>query len=262
MTLRFRIRLASLAAALGVASAGWAGQLPDGWYYQEAGGMVVGEGEIFSARTTGTGSNTNSWKIAPDEVTGGDNTLSITNARGGQYVQVLPDTGAPGSPTNPPSIQYQMSLVTTGIYQLYVRWEGNGITGTNSFGSSDSLFADIVELKDGTGGLIADWYELNQSLDGNFATNPWDAGGGFEQNVASPANSAMTWAVTSPGIYTLRFSQREDGAAVDAWVFQLSSLPAPTGDGPAMSVLIPEPSSGLLVLGGLGALLFWRRRSH
>ncbi|MEZ5305176.1 MAG: hypothetical protein R3F11_31710 [Verrucomicrobiales bacterium] len=40
----------------------------------------------------------------------------------------------------------------------------------------------------------------------------------------------MTWTLT-PGIYNLRFSQREDGAAIDAWVLQLNSLPAPTGLG-------------------------------
>ena len=45
----------------------------------------------------------------------------------------------------------------------------------------------------------------------------------------------MTWVINDPGIYTLRFSQREDGSAVDAFVFQLSNLPPPTGTGPPQS---------------------------
>jgi hypothetical protein len=37
-----------------------------------------------------------------------------------------------------------------------------------------------------------------------------------------------TWNIPAPGIYTIRLTQREDGVAVDALVFQLSSLAAPT----------------------------------
>lgn len=231
--------------------------LPAGSAFVESGGVVVGEAENYHARATSA--NNHTWKIAPDEVITGDNANSITNARGGKYVQVLADNGgAGGGPTLPPSIEYRMNITTTGTYRLFLRWEANG-TNTTVQGSSDSFFADIVELKDGAGGTIADHYELNQAVDGDFSTNPWDGDGGIEQNTAGPANNAMTWVIASPGVYTLRFSQREDGSAVDAWVFQLNSLTAPTADGPAESTIeVPEPGS-IAVIGLLAVGLLRRR---
>jgi len=53
--------------------------------------------------------------------------------------------------------------------------------------------------------------------------------------VADPAENPIVWTVSTPGTYTLRVSQREDGANVDALIFQLNSLAAPTNPGPAES---------------------------
>lgn len=230
--------------------------------YIEAGGQVVGEAEIFSDRTTNL--NQQTWVIKPTEnsgTTAGDGGPIIANARGGAYVQSLPDFVGGSTPTADPTITYHMSITTTGTYQLYTRWEGN----TANAGASDSLFADIVELKDGAGGTIADWYEMTQPVNGDFASPAWDAGGGFEQNQASASNNPMTWEITSPGIYTLRYSVREDGSAIDAWVFQLASLNAPTGDGPAISqiqTVIPSPTAALAGVIGLAGLGMRRRRSN
>jgi hypothetical protein len=48
---------------------------------------------------------------------------------------------------------------------------------------------------------------------------------------------------------------------VDAFLFQLQGLPAPTGIGPPMSQLYPEPGTlALLALGSLGLLRRRRRR--
>jgi hypothetical protein len=50
--------------------------------------------------------------------------------------------------------------------------------------------------------------------------------------------------------------------AIDKLVLQLDSLDDPTGDGPAVSSVVPEPSSiSLLALGALG-LAGYRRRQH
>ena len=229
--------------------------------YGESGGVVVGEAETYSRRTNHPDGSF--WAVVPLEETPADDPGPvISNARGGQYIQVLPDSSGPnpnpggaGGPTNPPSIEYDMLINTVGTYRFFARWDNNSINR----GASDSFFVDLVQMKDGPGGTIADWYELSQGGDSNFATSPWDAGGGFEQNVAGPANSAMLWTITTPGIYTLRFSEREDGAAIDSFVFQLNNLAAPTGNGPPTSGIIPEPATAMLGLMGLAGLARRRR---
>lgn len=212
--------------------------------YVEQGGRVVGEGELYSYRTTFGGID---WQIVPLEApnaSGGPafsvNPPNYFNARGGMFVQSLPDnnagTGAPVGATSV-SVYYQMLINTTGQYRLYTRWQGHG-------GNSDSIYFSIVELADGVGGSIADWY-----LDGsghstaNFNNDNWDGGGGFEQTGATPSPSTnMVWNITTPGIYTLRVEPREDGVSVDAFVFQLAALSAPTGYGPKRSPLLAVPS--------------------
>ncbi len=124
-----------------------------------------------------------------------------------------------------------MQINTPGTYRLYLRWDGNNTSG-NARNQSDSLFADIMQPKDGPGGGIADCYESVEFPDGSFAVRPWDGVGGFEQSVAVSSNSPMLWVIDTPGEYTLRLTQREDGAAMDAFVFQLSTFPSPTGNGP------------------------------
>jgi len=230
-------------------------------FLYETGGQVVGEAELFSYRTSNAGEI--AWSIRPTE-TGGTTPQAggpiIANARGGEYIQSLPDedsTGG-GGHLDEPGAFYQMLITTPGTYRLYVRWDGNN-TSSGTRGASDSLFADIVELKDGPGGSIADWYEMTQDVNANFASPAWDAGGGAEQDQAGASNNPMVWDIPSVGHYTLRFTVREDGSAIDAWVFQLSNLPAPTGTGPAASRLSPEPTS-LALLGLFLALVRRRRR--
>lgn len=226
--------------------------------YQESGGMVVGEGEIFSNRVPA--SQGDNWLIVTDEDPGAG---TINGARGdGRYVQSLPDqAGNGGGPNNPPEIQYQMKIDTPGTYKLYLRWGNNQNVGGG--GNSDSIFVDVMELKDGTGSpnAIADWYEL----EGNSGTFRWDGGGEAEVNSAGAANNDITWDILTAGLYTLRITQREDGSAVDAWAFMLDNLPAPTGDGPAMSqlVAVPEPTTLTIwsFLACLGVGLIWRKRT-
>ncbi len=200
--------------------------------FVEANGVLAGEAELFTSRTDVPGGA--NWTVVPDEGVGD----GITNARGGRYLQNLPDaTGGGGGPNNDPTASYSILINTPGEYRLFLRWEGN----SNNFGASDSLFADIVELKDGAGGTIPDWYEFQQGLDGNFATSAWDGNGGFEQNQATPSNTPATFDIPAPGLYTLRLSRREDGAAVDSFVLQSTSITdTPDGIGPTPKVVFTD----------------------
>ncbi|HPM81215.1 MAG TPA: autotransporter-associated beta strand repeat-containing protein, partial [Candidatus Anammoximicrobium sp.] len=198
--------------------------LPAPAAYFEVGGRIVAEAEDYTLRIAhGGGDN---WLVVPAENPGAGGTFA--NARGGAYVQDLPDGGAGGGgPTNPPEIRHLMYIATPGTYRLYFRWDGFD-------GGSDSIFTDIVELKDGAGGTIADWYEFTIGADKNFATTPWDSAAGFELNSADASPKTLPlWSIPTPGFYTFRVTAREDGAAVDSFVLQRSSLAAPTGTGPA-----------------------------
>src|SRR5204863_9433059 len=65
----------------------------------------------------------------------------------------------------------------------------------------------------------------------------WQGIAGLEKNDGGPDadDGAATYDIPSAGTYTFRVSMREDGSAIDAIIFQLDSLPAPTGIGPAES---------------------------
>lgn len=193
----------------------------------ESGGVIVGEAEDFTRRTAAGDGTT--WKVVTSEVgvgAPGQNNVAIANARGNQYIQILPDNGgAGGGPTNAPSVEYDMVINTLGTYQLFLNWETD-----TPVGNSDSMFVDIVQLKDGPGGTIADHYEMVAEVAGrdqDFSTGIWDGGGQAEVNSAGAANNPITFDITSAGTYTLRLSEREDGAAVDAFVFQLDGLTDP-----------------------------------
>src|SRR5690606_14768646 len=121
--------------------------------YLERDGRIVGEAEIHHG--------TNYWVLRPegDFPTGwtGDPApppATFSGSRGGWFLE-LPD-GQPASSSNPATYDssYVLYTFTTGSdggdYRLYSRAAGFN-------GNSDSLYMDIVEVKDGTGGE-ADWY--------------------------------------------------------------------------------------------------------
>ncbi|MFW6163028.1 MAG: DUF7594 domain-containing protein [Planctomycetota bacterium] len=230
-----RTGLCSLAAALAAALALLAGSpAAADVVLIEENGIVVGETENYSTRTAdGSGNN---WLVVPIESPGAGPS-KVAGARGFQYVQSLPDNGSDRGPTVPPSIEYPILIQNPGTYQLYLSWETNKAVGGG--GNADSIFVDIAELK---GGGVADWYELTENDDGDFATNRWDGGGQAEVNQAGAANNPITWDLATPGLYTLRISQREDGSAADAFVLQHSGLPAPAGFGPSPSLIAVTPS--------------------
>lgn len=198
-----------------------------GIVYTSTNGQFVMEGEWYSSRADTA--YPDSWLVVPDE-NGGAGTLNL--ARGGKFVQSLPDqVGTGGGPMVAPSIQYSVAVTDPGTYRLYLRWGNN--TNIGGGGNSDSMFVDLVEIKDGTGTGQADWYEMTH----NSNTFRWDGGGQAEINSAGAADNPMTWNIATPGVYNIRVSQREDGSAVDALVLQKASLPAPTGLGPVTSLL-------------------------
>ncbi|PYJ99865.1 MAG: hypothetical protein DME23_08680, partial [Verrucomicrobia bacterium] len=194
--------------------------------YQESGGRVVIEAEHFDSRTTNASGH--AFLIVPTEDPGAG-PVPFINARGDMYIQILPDNGGPGGANIDPLVRFRVNIGTVGTYQLYLRWGGFD-------GGSDSVYAGLVGFTDGTGGTVADWYRYARTLTANSDFNGgWHGAAGFERTDAGGNDVAATWVISSPGLYTIQLSQREDGASVDALSFQLSTLPAPTDPGPPES---------------------------
>lgn len=214
--------------------------------FLESGGQVVVEAEDFTSRVN---TSSHGWAIVPGEAPGFP--AQFSNHRSAGYIQVLPDvllgTSSPfvgGGPNNPPMVDYRIRVGTPGTYRLFVRWASHD-------DNSDSFYANIVELNDGTAtdmaGMpitpIADFYRFVNFPDTqDFATTPWIGVAGFEQTNAccSAFEGGSVWTIAAAGDYTVRFSVREDGAAIDAFVLQLDTLPAPTLNGPPPSATVPD----------------------
>jgi hypothetical protein len=234
-----------------------AGPAQAGLVYAESGGVVAMEAEYFSNRAADAQGRR--WQVVPYE---GAGFPSFANPSNGSYLQLSETTGGtftgpnfgggPGVSGNRAYVDYDIAISTLGVYQLYLRVDGYD-------GNSDTLYASILQLADGSGGTTADWYRYNMGPgggDANFATIPWRGNAGFERTDAGANNpmldQAATWNITAAGTYTIRIFMREDGIALDKLVFQLSSLPAPTGLGPAA---VPAPPAVvLLAVGGLGVI--------
>lgn len=206
--------------------------------YKESGGIVVIEAEHFDSRKADA-TDDHHWHIVPDD--DGKDTLAdigdppIANARGGKYLQALPDSAGGGQNQNQPAdvgtepiADYKVQITTPGRYQLWLRWGGYD-------GSSDSMYGEIVELRDGAGGKVNDWYRYARALSNVDFTGAWQGVGGPELNNASGGDVPAAWDIPSAGTYTIRLGQREDGCAVDTLIFQLTTLPAPGEPGPPES---------------------------
>src|SRR2546426_912202 len=122
--------------------------------FKEVGGQVVVEAEHFDFRTKQV-NGPHHWAIIPDEEAGAP---AFQNARG-SYLQILPDAGENKNADvslvgTPPYVDWKVQIATLGQYQLYLRhigWDG----------SSDSGYAQIVELITTTGGPGPDWYRYS-----------------------------------------------------------------------------------------------------
>jgi serine/threonine protein kinase/tetratricopeptide (TPR) repeat protein len=129
---------------------------------------------------------------------------------------------------------YRLNVRTAGTYRLYLRWDGFDI-------GSNEICARIRELQDGEGGSISDVYGfvIPDAFpgDADFATvNEWQDRA-LRETIGPRLRTAFSWPaeweISEPGTYTLQLIGTNTGAAVDALVLQLASLPRPIGDGPA-----------------------------
>lgn len=214
--------LRSLLVAGTALTVGWLGQAQK--IYQEVDGRVVVEAENVSERTAGPN---HQWLIVPDEeanpVPASSDARPASNPR---YLQVLPN-GAGGytDPLADPHADFKVLINTApGTYQLWLRWRGHS-------GNEDSLFTSVAELSDGVGGTVPDWYRFNRGGGSSFI-NSWQGTAGWERTDASGNDEPVIFDIPTPGIYTIRLTFREDGAAVDTIMLQLSSLEAPGEPGP------------------------------
>lgn len=189
--------------------------------YKEVGGIVVIEAENAD-KLKKAEDDDHAWTLIPDQPPARE----FDNARGGKYLQVMPDAGQ--NRNNPdaflagPHAEYKVEITRTGVYRLWLRWSGFD-------GASDSMYGRILEISS------PPWYRYARNTGPDFAAGGWhgdarpeavDAGGGDE-----PAN----FNITAPGIYTISLGQREDGCTVDAIILQLASLPDPSDPGPPES---------------------------
>lgn len=201
--------------------------------YQESGGVVAFEAEGFSGQPTQTASH--AWEL---KVSG--NTGSIDDATGGKYLQALPDNGTNlDTAFTGPSVTYDFRINTVGFYSFYVR----GAAGPGG-GGSDSVNAQLFRIdENGQEVFLRDKTGAGVNGDGvtTFQTGAW--------------NNMFGYDITAAGDYRLRIFMREDGTAIDK--FAITTGAAPEGDGPAVSQIVPEPSS--LGLFGLGAAVMIRR---
>lgn len=250
------------AVILALLAAGWNAK---GDVYKESGGVVVIEATHFDyANYEFTDAAVpHHFHIVPDD--DGKNTPShpwgdsgvtadgspFQNSRTGHYIQIVPDT--PGGGQNkgncptcpnenvgfPPYVEYKVEITTLGTYQLYLRQMGYD-------GSSDSFFAQILEFAPPGPGPNFYRYApnpdtpdfdalLNDPNDGN-STAGWSGFAAPAPRVDGGGGEVPAlYNITKAGLYTIRLSQREDGAAVDAVCLQLASLPAPNGQTPVES---------------------------
>ena len=193
------------------------------------------EAEDFTSRSSGVDPENRDvvqdWKIidaaagagdvGSGEAAGAPDGQKFAHASGDRYVQVLPDVGnayhvSDGSQVDAgPAVEYEFQVPVSGTYNLQVCWGGHD-------GGSNTMFASVVELKDGVGGA-ADWYRFSHADYGDFGAAGYQGAGAFEATSSSGGDVGATWDLTAGQTYTLRFTPREDGVAVDAFRLVLVS---------------------------------------
>jgi beta-glucosidase-like glycosyl hydrolase len=170
--------------------------------FLESGGQVVMEAEHFSANVPQGG---HSWLLQSD-----------ANASGAQAMRSDPDNGTAvdtGYVTGSPRLDFRVSFVTTGTYQVWVR----GRAGGSAVGTSDSVHAGLdgaaVASADRIASFTASFGWSKSTMDGPVAT----------------------LVVSSAGVHTINLWMREDGFIADKVLLTTSTSFTPTGTGPVES---------------------------
>lgn len=233
-------------AALAAATFGFQSRGADK-IFDEANGVVSFEAEHFSTRVDGTDPDGNGvphhYHVVPDDdgkttadhPYGDSNVTEFTNARGTHsYIVNLPDAGqnkntGPDIVGTAPYVEYKININSPGTYRLFTRWADGSAAG-----ASDSAYVQIM-------GINPAWYRISTDPDSiDFGARGggtgWDGLGDAEVVNGNTGANPVVWNLGG-GLYVLRVSQREDGAAFDAFILQKTSLAAPTGEGPAESAL-------------------------
>src|SRR2546430_3977812 len=233
--------------------------------YKESGGQVVIEAIHYDYRNFEftDAAVPHHFHIVPDEdgvITadhpwGDTHTPDYVSSRTGHYLQILPDSGANnGNCTTcpnenvgfPPYAEYKVQITTVGVYQLYLRqmgWDG----------ASDSFFGQILEFAPPGPGPNFYRYAPNPDSGADFDTLLNDPNDGTSiqgwSGYAAPAPRVdggggevkALYNITTPGLYSIRLSQREDGAGVDGVALQLASLPPPVPTTPESAISTTAP---------------------
>lgn len=238
--------LIGLGCLLSVSLAATASAAP---VYIESGGVVSMEAEGFSANDNSGSPN---WSAG---------TSGFSNATGGAFMHVLPNLNTGHSAPDvllPPYLDYEFQVGTAGTYRLYLRFDAPsaGPPPDDLPMDSDSLYASILGE--------SQFYRFAKeessttsrsgSLDGDFATDPWQGDGLINSDSAFTNPDAATWSL-GVGDHTLRVAFREDGVGLDKLVLQLVSVESPLGDGPPVSAIVPEPLGVIAWLPGCAALV-------
>jgi hypothetical protein len=242
--IKFSVLKATVVLVMGAVSQGVLGAVQ----FVEADGQVVIEAEHYTAKVEGAN---HPFVLVPDEAmfTAGGTNATFMNARGGRFLQVQPDDGNnKGNDVTlvgtAPYMEYAVKITTVGEYQLYLRaigWDG----------SSDSFYAEILSNGNRLPAPNPGWYRygglLPWTLPLDFAqvyNNPvvavsqgWTGYAAPEHVDGTDADVPAVFTIDTPGTYTIRISQREDGSSLDALILQLSSLEPPTNPGPAESAV-------------------------
>lgn len=191
-----------------------------------------------------------------EDATGVDNSGSwawtlrnagFANATGGAFYQALPNVnGGNGAAQvlDPPYLDYAFHLETAGDYQLFLRFDAPaaGAPPDDVPAQSDSLYASVLGQTDfyrftkQLDPLDPPPNERAGSLDGDFATDPWQGEALLNSDAPFANPDSAVWTLPA-GNHVVRITLREDGVALDKLVVQEMSLAAPTAAGPGPSEL-------------------------
>jgi hypothetical protein len=211
--------------------------------YDVIGGIGAAEAEVFTTKVDRVApADPEAWVTVLDDGNADD---IYNGATGGAYLRPLPNNNANVLTLGgPPYVEYRFSVPTAGSYDLYLRAAAGNA-------NDSSIYYQIY--KEGTPPVVDGPGNPGQYI----AVGPTDnVFRWFEATVfPGPTNPTFDLAADS---YIVRINSREDGVGFDKLVLQFSSYAAPTGNGPATTLQVPEPASLMLLAAG-GALLLLRR---